>query len=122
MYLGEEEHIRKNIRERSSQIDNIFQHFDIRNLVFMDTKVFGKIADMQKQIVEDVEKLSSFPLVITDEGKDLAKFAHLARLYQEFLYIEHIVLTRLNVSFKEANIDEKGAGAVGKCSGENEDC
>ena len=87
MYLGEEEHIRKNIRERRSQIDNIFQHFDIRNLVFMDTKVFGKIADMQKQIVEDVEKLSSFPLVITDEGKDLAKFAHLARLYQEFRYI-----------------------------------
>ena len=52
----------------------------------MDTKVFGKIADMQKQIVEDVEKLSSFPLVITDEGKDLAKFAHLARLYKEFSY------------------------------------
>ena len=53
----------------------------------MDTKVFGKIAELQEQIVEDVEKLSSFPLVITDEGKDLAKFAHLARLYQEFRYI-----------------------------------
>ena len=92
MYLGEEEHIRKNIRERSSQIDDIFQHFDIRNLVFMDTKVFGKIAELQEQIVEDVEKLSSFPLVITDEGKDLAKFAHLARLYiisRISLYIAH---------------------------------
>ena len=28
----------------------------------------------------------------------------------------------LCVSFKEANIDEKGAGVVGECSGENEDC
>ena len=87
MFVGEEEDIRNNIRERSSKIDNIFQHFNICNLVFMDTGVFGKIAELQEQIVEDMEKLSCFPLAITDEGKDLAKFAHLARLHQDFLYI-----------------------------------
>ena len=81
MFVGEEEDIRKNIRERSSQIDNIFQHFNLYNLVFMDTRVFGKIAELQEKIVEDVEKLSCFPLAITDAGEDLAKFAHLSRLH-----------------------------------------
>ena len=37
-------------------------------------------------------------------------------------FVIYSTLTRLNVSFKEANIDEKGAGVVGECSGENEDC
>ena len=30
--------------------------------------------------------------------------------------------TDLNVSFKEANVDEKGDGVVGECGGQNEDC
>ena len=50
----------------------------------MDTKVFEKIADLQEQIVEDMEMMSSFPLLITEEGKDLAKYAHLARSYQDY--------------------------------------
>ena len=53
-------------------------------MVLMDTKVFEKIADLQEQIVEDMEMMSSFPLLITEEWKDLALYAHLARSYQDY--------------------------------------